>query len=370
MSELIKITARIYYFPFDDDKDRPVLGYIRGDRFSVAVDAGHSAEHVADFYRAIKMKGLPEPALTVITHWHWDHTFGMHAVKGKTMASRRTNAHLRQIIATHDVSMTDLPAAGAPAGSSNTFTDSDGSSDIQRATEVAFDGDDIYVKGIPFYFEDSWMKGTIDQQTGIATFPSGQFVGEDEYGIEFMLGYGEDGVCDIEFAYDADAQTLTQITPSIVENGSSATELEPWGWWTDMVIFGGVIETVEVPEDLVTDAYLFKANEYVEEDVKDEEGNVIDTNVSWEEYTYQMQVGFDGKDVYFNGFSDNTAEFWAKGTLSDDGTTVTIPASQFLGELNILWYSFKYYLTAVDGDGNLTDIVLNYDAETNAFSTD
>ena len=251
-----------------------------------------------------------------------------------------------------------------------TFTDSDGSSDIQRATEVAFDGDDIYVKGIPFYFEDSWMKGTIDQQTGIATFPSGQFVGEDEYGTEFMLGYGEDGVCDIEFAYDADAQTLTQITPSIVENGSSATELEPWGWWTDMVIFGGVIETVEVPEDLVTDAYLFKANEFVEEDVKDEEGNVIDTNVSWEEYTYQMQVGFDGKDVYFNGFSDNTAEFWAKGTLSDDGTTVTIPASQFLGELNILWYSFKYYLTAVDGDGNLTDIVLNYDAETNTFSTD
>ena len=137
-----------------------------------------------------------------------------------------------------------------------------------------------------------------------------------------------------------------------------------------MVIFGGVIETVEVPEDLVTDAYLFKANEYVEEDVKDEEGNVIDTNVSWEEYTYQMQVGFDGKDVYFNGFSDNTAKFWAKGTLSEDGTTVTIPASQFLGELNILWYSFKYYLTAVDGDGNLTDIVLNYDAESNTFSTD
>ncbi len=160
MNSLEKITDRVYYFPFDDDKDRPVLGYIRGDRFSVAVDAGHSAEHVADFYRAIKMKGLPEPALTVITHWHWDHTFGMHAVKGKTMASRRTNAHLRQIIATHDVSMTDLPAAGAPAGSSDTFTDSDGallarliSLDEHVATEYA-GGQQVIVKPADIEFED------------------------------------------------------------------------------------------------------------------------------------------------------------------------------------------------------------------------
>ena len=99
--KLIQVTDRIWYFPLDDTKDRPILGYIRGDRFSVAVDAGHSAEHVQEFYAAIKAAGLPLPALTVITHWHWDHTFGMHAVNGLTLANRRTNEHLTALLAEH-----------------------------------------------------------------------------------------------------------------------------------------------------------------------------------------------------------------------------------------------------------------------------
>ena len=99
--KLIQVTDRIWYFPLDDTKDRPILGYIRGDRFCVAVDAGHSAEHVQEFYAAIKAAGLPLPALTVITHWHWDHTFGMHAVNGLTLANRRTNEHLTALLAEH-----------------------------------------------------------------------------------------------------------------------------------------------------------------------------------------------------------------------------------------------------------------------------
>ena len=94
MSKLIRTTDRVYYYPFDDTKDRPILGYIRGYEFSVAVDAGHSAEHVADFYAAIEREGLPLPEVTVITHWHWDHTFGMHAVHGLCLANERTNQYL------------------------------------------------------------------------------------------------------------------------------------------------------------------------------------------------------------------------------------------------------------------------------------
>ncbi len=30
----------------------------------------------------------------VLTHWHWDHTFGMHAVKGLTLANGKTDLHL------------------------------------------------------------------------------------------------------------------------------------------------------------------------------------------------------------------------------------------------------------------------------------
>ncbi len=92
---LIRLTERIWYYPFEEERDRPNLGYIRGDRWSLAVDAGHSQAHTAEFYRALEEAGLPLPSLTAITHWHWDHTFGMHAVSGLCAANGRTNAHLR-----------------------------------------------------------------------------------------------------------------------------------------------------------------------------------------------------------------------------------------------------------------------------------
>lgn len=92
--KLIKETERIWYSMYEEERDRPCLGYIRGDRFSVAVDAGHSAAHVEEFYAALKKENLPLPALTVITHWHWDHAFGMHAISGLSIANKRTNEYI------------------------------------------------------------------------------------------------------------------------------------------------------------------------------------------------------------------------------------------------------------------------------------
>ena len=59
-----------------------------------------------------------------------------------------------------------------------TYNTNSGGTAQQIATEVAFDGNDIYVKGLAHYFEESWIKGTINGST--ATFPTGQFVGEDD----------------------------------------------------------------------------------------------------------------------------------------------------------------------------------------------
>ena len=91
---LDRLTERIWVYPYEEERDRPNLSYIRGDRWSLAVDAGHSADHTKAFYRALEDAGLPLPELTVITHWHWDHTFGMHAVHGLTLANERTNRYL------------------------------------------------------------------------------------------------------------------------------------------------------------------------------------------------------------------------------------------------------------------------------------
>ena len=96
--QLQKIGSHTWVYLFDSIKDRPNLGYIRGENMAIAVDAGHSSSHVEDFYRALEDEMLPLPDLTVITHWHWDHTFGMHAVHGRTAARPETNVHLKQIM--------------------------------------------------------------------------------------------------------------------------------------------------------------------------------------------------------------------------------------------------------------------------------
>lgn len=94
--KLNKVTERIRYYPFEKERDRPILGYIQGDNFSVAIDAGHSEAHTMEFYSALREGGLPLPKFTILTHWHWDHTFGMHAVNGQCIANSLTDCYLRQ----------------------------------------------------------------------------------------------------------------------------------------------------------------------------------------------------------------------------------------------------------------------------------
>lgn len=88
------MSERVWYYPYESERDRPNLGYIKGDNWSLAVDAGHSAAHTEEFYNSLREEGLPLPSLTVLTHWHWDHSFGMHAVNGLCIANSKTNQHL------------------------------------------------------------------------------------------------------------------------------------------------------------------------------------------------------------------------------------------------------------------------------------
>lgn len=93
---LMKLTDRIYYLPHNPDVDRPMLAYIKGSRLSLAIDAGYSENHVASFYDNLEQKGFTKPDFTVITHWHYDHTFGMHALEGISIAHQNTNKFLQE----------------------------------------------------------------------------------------------------------------------------------------------------------------------------------------------------------------------------------------------------------------------------------
>ncbi len=83
-----KLTNKIYYFPHEVETDRPMIAYIKGKKYSLAIDAGYSEKHIDDFYNSLEKVSLKKPDFTVITHWHYDHTFGMHYIHGISIAQK------------------------------------------------------------------------------------------------------------------------------------------------------------------------------------------------------------------------------------------------------------------------------------------
>jgi len=75
---LTKVTEKIYYLVNEKETDRPVLGYIKGDKYSLMVDAGNSKNHVEKFNSSVEKLNLRLPDYVAITHWHWDHSYGMN----------------------------------------------------------------------------------------------------------------------------------------------------------------------------------------------------------------------------------------------------------------------------------------------------
>ena len=95
-----KLSERIIFMPPDPAYDRPMLGYIKGDRFSIAIDAGSSEEHIRLFYRELGKEQLPLPELTILTHSHWDHSFALAYINGLSLANEKTCSHLQAIAKT------------------------------------------------------------------------------------------------------------------------------------------------------------------------------------------------------------------------------------------------------------------------------
>ena len=95
--KLEQLTPRVYQLPFSKEQDQPSLGYIRGDRFSLMVDAGNTPMHVQQFQAAVQAAGFPLPNFAVLTHSHWDHCFGMQALQIPTIACVQTRNSLEMV---------------------------------------------------------------------------------------------------------------------------------------------------------------------------------------------------------------------------------------------------------------------------------
>lgn len=232
--------------------------------------------------------------------------------------------------------------------------------EIQLQTQVAFDGADVYMQGLSYYFPEAWIKGSFDAETGLITLPNAQAVGVDSNGKTMYLIGSNNGsdINDIVFQYDAEQQMLTNVTAYVIETTDNSDALSNYsGFWLEIIYYAGepiVPEPIVVPEDLETEPY-----------------EITGFNYNNTEYSADLQIGFEGRDVYFQGLASELDDsFWAKGTLSEDGTTVTIPANQYIGTYDYGFIAYDFFITAADDEDNLIDIVLNYDAEKGIFTTD
>lgn len=94
---MIQLSDRILYLSHEERTDRPSLGYIRGDHASLMIDAGNSPAHAALFLQRCQALGLPAPRYVGLTHWHWDHTYGLCGIDAAAIACEQTNRQLKRM---------------------------------------------------------------------------------------------------------------------------------------------------------------------------------------------------------------------------------------------------------------------------------
>ncbi|MEC1177426.1 MBL fold metallo-hydrolase [Metasolibacillus meyeri] len=93
---LNKLSETIYYLSNQDDRERPTLGLVCGDQFSLVIDAGNSTQHAQEFLHEIEKLNLPPIKYLVVTHAHRDHILGMNEFGAITIVNRQTNELLKE----------------------------------------------------------------------------------------------------------------------------------------------------------------------------------------------------------------------------------------------------------------------------------
>lgn len=95
---IYELSSNIFWTP-PAKNDRPVLGLIVGEKDSLIIDAGNSITHFNEFITEINdLAILNSPVkYLVLTHWHWDHVFGLAAFNGISIAQKITYEKIEEM---------------------------------------------------------------------------------------------------------------------------------------------------------------------------------------------------------------------------------------------------------------------------------
>ncbi|MCL6602013.1 MAG: MBL fold metallo-hydrolase [Paenibacillus sp.] len=93
-----QLSKHVIIMHAEHDTDRPILAAITGDRRTLLMDAGNSPAHAELFREELSRRGYKQPELLALTHWHWDHTFGMSAWNIPAVAHEETAKSLATLV--------------------------------------------------------------------------------------------------------------------------------------------------------------------------------------------------------------------------------------------------------------------------------
>jgi glyoxylase-like metal-dependent hydrolase (beta-lactamase superfamily II) len=91
---LERASEHVWWFTPDGRTDRPALAAVAGATSTALLEVGASVAHTTSFLAALEPLGLPPVRAAVLTHWHWDHSFGGAALDVPIIAHRQTAAEL------------------------------------------------------------------------------------------------------------------------------------------------------------------------------------------------------------------------------------------------------------------------------------
>ncbi|MGV2939094.1 MBL fold metallo-hydrolase [Mesobacillus sp. LC4] len=98
MQTIERIGERFWYMTPVSETDRPILGIVAGSERTLMIDAGNSEAHANLFMKMVNEKGVDLPSYVVLTHWHWDHIFGLSALGNLlSISSTKTKKEIEKL---------------------------------------------------------------------------------------------------------------------------------------------------------------------------------------------------------------------------------------------------------------------------------
>lgn len=111
---LHKISEHVWWFTPESRTDRPSLCAVVGRDEVVILDIGASPHHTRQFIEALSAEGINPPTYAVLTHWHWDHVFGISALECLVIAHEETAQNIARMMRLDysDKNLPNLVSAG------------------------------------------------------------------------------------------------------------------------------------------------------------------------------------------------------------------------------------------------------------------